>query len=60
MLHHKNHKDERNLIKQNYRYEVEIIKPEKIDKYRRKNQLNLLNRIAFEKIIIMASIYLYM
>ena len=41
-----------NLIKQNYRYEVEIIKPEKIDKYRRKNQLNLLNRKAFEKIII--------
>ena len=40
------------LIKQNYRYAVEIIKPEEIDKYRIKNQLNLLNRKAFEKVII--------
>ena len=40
------------LINQNYRYAVEIIKPEEIDKYRRKNQLNLLNRKAFEKVII--------
>ena len=40
------------LIKQNYRYAVEIIGPEKIDEYRRKNQLNLLNRKAFEKVII--------
>ena len=39
------------LIKKNYRYAVEIIKPEEIDKYRRKNQLNLLNRKAFEKVI---------
>lgn len=40
------------LIKQNYRYAIEIISPEKIDEYRRKNQLNLLNRKAFEKVII--------
>ena len=37
------------LIKENYRYAVEIIQPEEIDEYRRKNQLNLLNRKAFEK-----------
>ena len=40
------------LIKGNYRYAVEIIQPEEIDEYRRKNQLNLLNRKAFEKVII--------
>ena len=40
------------LIKENYRYAVEIIQPEEIDEYRRKNQLNLLNRKAFEKVII--------
>ena len=39
------------LIRQNYRYVVEIIKPEEIDKYRRKNQLNILNRKAFEKLL---------
>ncbi|MEC8446495.1 MAG: ribonuclease HII [Candidatus Thermoplasmatota archaeon] len=40
-----------NLIKQNYSYEIEIINVEKIDEYRMKNQLNLLNRKAFEKVI---------
>ena len=40
-----------NLIKQNYSYEIEIINAEKIDEYRIKNQLNLLNRKAFEKVI---------
>ena len=40
-----------NLIKQNYSYEIEVINVEKIDEYRVKNQLNLLNRKAFEKVI---------
>ena len=40
-----------NLIKQNYSYEIEIINVEEIDEYRMKNQLNLLNRKAFEKVI---------
>ena len=40
-----------NLIKQNYSYEIEVINVEKIDEYRMKNQLNLLNRKAFEKVI---------
>ena len=40
-----------NLIKQNCSYEIEIINVEKIDEYRMKNQLNLLNRKAFEKVI---------
>ena len=40
-----------NLIKQNYSYEIEVINVEKIDEYRMKNQLNLLNRQAFEKVI---------
>jgi len=40
-----------NLIKQNYSCEIEIINVEKIDEYRMKNQLNLLNRKAFEKVI---------
>ena len=39
------------LIKTNYEYAIEIIEPEEIDIYRRKNQLNLLNRRAFEKVI---------
>ena len=39
-----------NLIKQNYSYEIEVINVEKIDEYRMKNQLNLLNRKAFEKV----------
>ena len=39
------------LIKKNYQYAIEIIKPEKIDEYRRKNKLNLLNRRSFEKVI---------
>ena len=39
------------LIKKNYEYAIEIIEPEEIDKYRRKNKLNLLNRKAFEKVI---------
>ncbi len=40
-----------NLIKQKYSYEIEVINVEKIDEYRMKNQLNLLNRKAFEKVI---------
>lgn len=40
-----------NLIKQNYSYEIEVINVEKIDEYRMKNQLNLLNRKAFVKVI---------
>ena len=40
-----------NLIKQNYSYEIEVINVEEIDEYRMKNQLNLLNRKAFEKVI---------
>ena len=40
-----------NLIKQNYSYEIEVINVEKIQEYRMKNQLNLLNRKAFEKVI---------
>ena len=40
------------FIKEKYKYAVEVIHPEKIDEYRRKNQLNLLNRKAFEKVII--------
>ena len=40
-----------NLIKQNYSYEIEVINVEKIDEYRMKNQLNLLNRKTFEKVI---------
>jgi ribonuclease HII len=39
------------LIKNNYEYAIEIIEPEEIDIYRRKNKLNLLNRQAFEKVI---------
>jgi ribonuclease HII len=39
------------LIKKNYDYAIEIIEPEEIDEYRRKNKLNLLNRKAFEKVI---------
>ena len=39
------------LIKKNYEYAIEIIEPEEIDIYRRKNQLNILNRRAFEKVI---------
>ncbi|MDG1545693.1 MAG: ribonuclease HII [Candidatus Poseidoniia archaeon] len=40
------------LIKTNYRYAIEIIEPEVIDEYRKNNKLNLLNRKAFEKVII--------
>ena len=39
------------FIKKNYEYAIEIIEPEEIDEYRRKNKLNLLNRKAFEKVI---------
>jgi len=39
------------LIQKNYTHAIEIIEPKIIDKYRRKNQLNLLNRKAFEKLI---------
>ena len=39
------------LIKKNYQYAIEIVEPEKIDEYRRKNKLNILNRKSFEKVI---------
>tara|TARA_B100000953_G_scaffold281627_1_gene259218 strand:- start:827 stop:1468 length:642 start_codon:yes stop_codon:yes gene_type:complete len=39
------------LIQKNYTYAIEIIEPKTIDVYRRKNQLNVLNRKAFEKLI---------
>ena len=39
------------LIKKKYEYAIEIIEPEKIDEYRKRNKLNLLNRKAFEKVI---------
>tara|TARA_Y100001970_G_scaffold33517_1_gene41674 strand:- start:2238 stop:2879 length:642 start_codon:yes stop_codon:yes gene_type:complete len=39
------------LIKEKYEYAIEIIEPEKIDEYRKRNKLNLLNRKAFEKVI---------
>ena len=39
------------LIRKNYQYAIEIIEPEKIDEYRRKNKLNILNRKSFEKVI---------
>ena len=39
------------LIKKNYQYAIEIIEPKKIDEYRRKNKLNILNRKSFEKVI---------
>ena len=39
------------LIKKKCEYVIEIIEPEKIDEYRKRNKLNLLNRKAFEKVI---------
>ncbi len=40
-----------NLIKDRFSFEVEIIEAEKVDKYRRQNKLNVLNREAFERLI---------
>tara|TARA_B100001250_G_C19805590_1_gene793140 strand:- start:1120 stop:1761 length:642 start_codon:yes stop_codon:yes gene_type:complete len=51
LLTSKKRKELFDLIKKNYEYAIEIIEPEEIDKYRRKNKLNLLNRKAFEKVI---------
>tara|TARA_B100000941_G_C28504214_1_gene556214 strand:- start:626 stop:1276 length:651 start_codon:yes stop_codon:yes gene_type:complete len=39
------------LIKEKYDYAVEIIESETVDKYRRQNKLNELNREAFERVI---------
>ena len=39
------------LIKEKYDYAVEIIEAETVDKYRRQNKLNELNREAFERVI---------
>ena len=39
------------LIKERYDYAVEIIEAETVDKYRRQNKLNELNREAFERVI---------
>ena len=51
LLTPKKRKELFDLIKKNYEYAIEIIEPEEIDEYRRRNQLNLLNRRAFEKVI---------
>mgnify|MGYP001257664326 FL=1 len=51
LLTPKKRKELFDLIKKKYEYAIEIIEPEEIDEYRRKNQLNLLNRRAFEKVI---------
>ena len=51
LLTPKKRKELFDLIKKNYEYAIEIIEPEEIDEYRKKNQLNLLNRRAFEKVI---------
>ena len=40
-----------NLIKEKFNFAVEIIEPKIVDKYRRKNKLNELNREAFERLI---------
>ena len=39
------------LIKDKFDYAVEIIEAETVDKYRRQNKLNELNREAFERLI---------
>ena len=39
------------LIKEKYDYAVEVIEAETVDKYRRQNKLNELNREAFERVI---------
>ena len=39
------------LIKEKYDYAIEIIEAETVDKYRRQNKLNELNREAFERVI---------
>ena len=39
------------LIKEGYDYAVEVIEAETVDKYRRQNKLNELNREAFERVI---------
>ena len=51
LLSSKKRKELFELIKKNYEYAIEIIEPEKIDEYRKRNKLNLLNRKAFEKVI---------
>jgi ribonuclease HII len=40
-----------NRIKAEFNFAVEIIKPEIVDEYRKKNKLNELNREAFERLI---------
>ena len=39
------------LIKEGYDYAVEVLEAETVDKYRRQNKLNELNREAFERVI---------
>ena len=39
------------VIKERYDYAVEVIEAETVDKYRRQNKLNELNREAFERVI---------
>ena len=51
LLPSKKRKELFELIKKKYEYAIEIIEPEKIDEYRKRNKLNLLNRKAFEKVI---------
>jgi len=47
----KRRKELADLIKNKFQYAVEIIEPEIVDEYRRKNKLNQLNREAFERLI---------
>ena len=47
----KRRKELADLIKNKFHYAVEIIEPEIVDEYRRKNKLNQLNREAFERLI---------
>jgi ribonuclease HII len=39
------------IIKKKFIFEVEVIEPQKVDEYRKKNKLNDLNREAFTKLI---------
>ena len=47
----KRRKELAELIKNKFHYAVEIIEPEIVDEYRRRNKLNQLNREAFERLI---------
>jgi ribonuclease HII len=51
LLSKKKRKELAKLIKDRFDYAVEIIEPEIVDKYRRQNKMNQLNREAFERVI---------